>query len=62
MTVDTFALLKVVGQVGLPPASLVLALVIGAALQWTGWRRFGRVIVALAVAQTVVRFPRSPMA
>jgi uncharacterized SAM-binding protein YcdF (DUF218 family) len=54
MNVDAFALVKVLAQFALPPASLALALVVGLATWWTRWRRFGGFVIALAIAQTMI--------
>jgi|SRR5882762_7119441 len=51
---DTFVLLKTVYALALPPASLAVALVLGAAFALFGWRRFARWLVALAIAELLV--------
>jgi uncharacterized SAM-binding protein YcdF (DUF218 family) len=54
MNVDLFALVKILSQLVLAPASLVVALVLATAVHRTRWRQAGRVLVAVALAQTVI--------
>ena len=49
----SFALLKILGQMALPPASLALGLFVAAVLAVLGFRRLGRVVAFVAVAQTI---------
>lgn len=51
---DTYALLKTLFALALPPASLAVALVLGLALTLAGWRRPGRWLVVLAIAELLV--------
>lgn len=51
---DTFALLKYLTQLAMPPASMAVGLMLGTILAIIGWRRFGALVAALAVAQTLV--------
>jgi uncharacterized SAM-binding protein YcdF (DUF218 family) len=51
---DTFVFLKVLAVLAVPPASMVLGLVVGGVLAILGWRRLGGVAATLAIAQTVV--------
>ena len=38
----------------MPPASLAVGSIVGVALLWLGWRRLGRLVIVLAVTETVV--------
>lgn len=49
----SFDFLKILGQFALPPASLVLGLLVAAVLAVLGLRRLGRVVAFLALAQTI---------
>lgn len=55
---DTFALLKVVAGLVLPPGSLAVAAIASLALLWLGWRRSARLVIVLAVVETIgLSFP-----
>ena len=45
---DTFVFLKFLSLLAMPPASLAIGAIVGLALLWRGWRRFGAVVIALA--------------
>lgn len=49
----SFALLKILGQMALPPASLALGLVVAAVLVVLGFRRLSRFVAFVALTQTV---------
>ena len=51
---DTFVFLKHLSQWAMPPASLLVGLVLGWGLARVGWRRLGRVVVGLAIAETML--------
>ncbi len=51
---DTFVLLKFLGQLALPPASLALGVVVAGVLAVLGLRRLARSVVVLAVAELLV--------
>ena len=51
---DTFVLLKFLGQLALPPASLALGLVVAGALALLGLRRLAKLAAVLAIAQLLV--------
>jgi uncharacterized SAM-binding protein YcdF (DUF218 family) len=51
---DTFTLLKFLTQFAMPPASMAVGLLLGGVLALVGMRRFGMLVAALAVAQTLV--------
>jgi uncharacterized SAM-binding protein YcdF (DUF218 family) len=51
---DTFTLLKFLTQFAMPPASMAVGLLLGGLLALVGLRRFGRLVVLMAVAQTLV--------
>lgn len=51
---NTYVLLKFLGHLALPPASLMMGLVVGGILMLVGWRRFGRIVCYLAIGQTVL--------
>lgn len=51
---DTFAVLKFLTQLALPPASMAVGLLLGGVLALLGLRRLGLVVAALAIAQTLV--------
>ncbi len=49
-----FVILKFLGRAALPPASMVVGLIIGGALMLVGFRRLGKIVGALAVLETMV--------
>ena len=51
---DTFALLKTLVLLALPPASLAVALVLAVLLALFGWSRLARCLVALAIVELLV--------
>jgi uncharacterized SAM-binding protein YcdF (DUF218 family) len=51
---DTFVALKFLGRLALPPASLLLGLVLAGLLRLIGFRRLARVVVVLAVGQILL--------
>ncbi len=51
---DSFALLKTLYSLAMPPASLALALLVGLALALLGWRPAVRWMLALAIVQLLV--------
>lgn len=51
---DTFVLLKFLGQLALPPASLALGLIVAGVLAVLGLRRLSRLVVVLAIAELLV--------
>jgi len=51
---DTFTLLKFLTHFAMPPASMAVGLLLGGVLAVVGLRRFGRLVVLMAVAQTLV--------
>ena len=51
---DTFTLLKFLTQFAMPPASMAVGLLLGGVLAVVGLRRFGILVVVLAVAETLV--------
>ena len=51
---DTFTLLKFLTQFAMPPASMAVGLLLGGVLAMVGLRRFGMLVAALAIAQTLV--------
>ena len=51
---DTFTLLKFLTQFAMPPASMAVGLLLGGVLAVVGLRRFGMLVVLMAVAQTLV--------
>src|SRR5581483_128554 len=56
-----YVFLKFLGHAALPPASMLVAIVLGALLALAGFRRLGRVFAVLGVAQTLV-FSMAPVA
>ncbi len=51
---DTFVLLKYLSSFAVPPASLAIGLLLGGLLAIAGWRRLGKLVAVLAIAQTFV--------
>lgn len=51
---NTFAFLKIATALILPPASLAVAVILAGLLTMVGWRRVARVVLGLAIAQTLV--------
>ena len=51
---DTFTLLKFLTHFVMPPASMAVGLLLGGVLAVVGLRRFGKLVVVLAVAQTLL--------
>ena len=51
---EMFVVLKFLGQLALPPASLALGLLVGGVLAVLGLRRLGRLVVVVAVAELLV--------
>jgi uncharacterized SAM-binding protein YcdF (DUF218 family) len=51
---DTFALLKTLFTLAMPPASLAVAVALGFVLSLVGWRRTARGLVALAIIELLV--------
>ena len=51
---DFFTVLKFLTQFAMPPASMAVGLLLGGVLLMVGLRRFGKLVVALAIAQTLV--------
>ena len=51
---DTFLILKFFQQLAMPPASLAAALVVGAVCVLVGWRKLGRFVAFIGVAQTLL--------
>lgn len=51
---DSFVFLKFLSQLALPPASLAVGALVGLVLIALRWRRLGRLVIALAIAETVV--------
>ena len=51
---DTFIVLKFLGQLALPPASLAVGLVVAAMLALFGLRRLARLAVGLAIAELLL--------
>lgn len=51
---DFFTFLKFLTQFALPPASMAAGLLLGGVLALAGFRRFGKLVVALAIAETLV--------
>src|SRR6185295_18590175 len=51
---DTFTLLKYLTQFAMPPASMAVGLLLGGILALVGLRRLGVLVLALAIAQTLV--------
>jgi len=57
---DMFAFLKILTGFAMPPASLAAGVVVALLLAMVGLRRLGRVIVVMAIAETLVMsFPPS---
>jgi uncharacterized SAM-binding protein YcdF (DUF218 family) len=51
---DTFTALKFLTQFAMPPASMAVGLVLGGVLAVVGFRRLGRTVALLAVAETLI--------
>lgn len=51
---DTFVLLKFLSSFAVPPASLAVGLLLAGLLAILGWRRLGKLVAVLAIAQTFV--------
>ncbi len=51
---DTFSFLKYLQNLAMPPASLVVGLIVGAVLVALGWRLLGRFVATIGVAQIVL--------
>jgi uncharacterized SAM-binding protein YcdF (DUF218 family) len=51
---DTFTVLKFLTQFAMPPASMAVGLLLGGVLAMVGLRRFGTLVVLVAVAETLV--------
>ena len=51
---DFFTVLKFLTQFAMPPASMAVGLLLGGALLMVGLRRFGKLVVILAIAETLV--------
>lgn len=51
---DMFVVLKFLSSFALPPASMAIGLLLGGLLGVLGWRRLGKTVAALAIAQTLV--------
>ena len=51
---DFFTVLKFLTQFAMPPASMAAGLLLGGVLAMVGLRRFGKLVVALAIAETLV--------
>jgi uncharacterized SAM-binding protein YcdF (DUF218 family) len=51
---DTFVLLKFLGRAALPPASMIVGLILALVLVLLGWRKLARTVAVLAVLETVV--------
>ncbi len=51
---NTYIFLKFLGQLALPPASLLLGLVVGGLLALFRFRRLAKVVLALAFAETLI--------
>ena len=51
---DTFTLLKFLTQFAMPPASMAVGLLLGGVLAVVGLRRFGMLVVLVAIAETLV--------
>ena len=51
---DFFTVLKFLTQFAMPPASMAVGLVLGGVLAMVGLRRFGKLVIALAIAETLV--------
>lgn len=51
---NTFAFLKVASALIFPPASLAVAVVLAGLLTLVGWRRLARVVLGLAIAETLI--------
>ena len=51
---DFFTVLKFLTQFAMPPASMAAGLVLGGVLAIVGLRRFGKLVIALAIAETLV--------
>lgn len=51
---DLFTVLKFLTQFAMPPASMAVGLLLGGVLLVVGLRRFGKLVVALAIAETLV--------
>lgn len=50
----TFIILKILGRLLLPPAPMVVGLLVGGLLALVGFRRLARLIVALGIAHTAI--------
>ncbi|HSH99200.1 MAG TPA: YdcF family protein [Reyranella sp.] len=51
---NTFAVLKILAGLTVPPASLVAAVVLAFVLSLCRWRRLARTVLVLAIAETVI--------
>ena len=51
---DSFTVLKFLSQFTMPPASMAVGLLLGGVLAIVGLRRFAKLVVALAIAETLV--------
>src|SRR5262245_34800550 len=51
---STFVVLKILSGLMLPPASLAVAVVLALVLSLFGWRRLARVVLMLAIAETLI--------
>jgi uncharacterized SAM-binding protein YcdF (DUF218 family) len=51
---NTFAFLKIATSLIFPPASLAVAVVLAGLLTWVGRRRFARVVLGVAIAETLI--------
>jgi uncharacterized SAM-binding protein YcdF (DUF218 family) len=51
---DTFTLLKFLTHFAMPPASMAVGLLLGGVLAVVGLRRFGMLVVLMAIAETLV--------
>lgn len=51
---DTFVLLKFLGHLALPPASMALGLLIAGVIALFGWRRLAKLVAVVAVAEMLL--------
>ena len=51
---DTFVVLKFLGRAALPPASMIVGLMLALVLVLLGWRKLARTLAVLAVLETVL--------